>query len=135
MTKRIGIIIAAIAFAAGAAAQQDRKTDAQNVSGVWQMNVQADHVVPIGMELKQDGKKVTGTILMPTQHVGQRREVALEGEIVDRALKVSGTVDQAAEPTTIEINARVKDDGTLEGTLSLPKHNASFTAERLREPK
>ena len=74
MAKRIGIIIAALALATSAAAQPpNKKTDAQNVSGVWQMSVEADHVLPVGMELKQDGENVTGTILMPTEHIGQRR--------------------------------------------------------------
>src|SRR5438105_1993204 len=99
MTKRIGIIIAAIAFAAGAAAEQDKKTDAQNVSGVWQVNVQGDHILPVGMELKQDGENVTGTILMPTAHVGQRREIALEGRFAAGALKLSGSAEGASEDT------------------------------------
>src|SRR5260370_905384 len=76
MTKGLAILFAAAAVTVGVSAQQDKKTDS-NVAGVWQMNVQGDHVIQIGMELKQDGTKVTGTILMPTQHVGQRRDVSL----------------------------------------------------------
>ena len=113
------------------AAQQDKKTDA-NIAGVWQMNVQGDHVIQIGMELKQEGEKITGTILMPTQHIGQRMEVSLTGTFVDGTLKVSGTVEGATEDTaTVEVNGTLEKDGTMNGTLSAGKHGASWTGERL----
>jgi hypothetical protein len=74
MTRSSATVIVAMTLAVGVAAQQDKRNDAApNVSGVWHTNVQGDHVIPIGMELKQDGEKVTGTILMPTQHIGQRK--------------------------------------------------------------
>ena len=133
MAKRIGIIIAALALATSAAAQPpNKKTDAQNVSGVWQMSVEADHVLPVGMELKQDGENVTGTILMPTAHIGQRREIALEGHFADGALKLSGTAEGASEDSAkIDITGTLAKDGTMSGTLSAGKHRAHWTAERL----
>ena len=131
MTTRFATLIAIIALSAGLSAQHDTKT----VAGAWNMSLQGDHVVPVGMELKQDGTKVTGTILMPTQNIGQRVEVSLTGEFADGALKVSGAVEHAKEPTTIEITAKMADDGTLEGKLTVPQHNVPFTAERLRARK
>jgi hypothetical protein len=74
----------------GVAAQDT--TDPTTVSGVWQMSVQADHVIAIGMELKQDGKIVTGIIPMPT-HNGRRKEVSLKGEFADGALILTGTAE------------------------------------------
>jgi hypothetical protein len=124
-------VVVAIALIAGAAAQHDKKTDA-NVAGVWQMNVQGDHVIQVGMELKQEGDKITGTILMPTQHIGQRREVALTGTFVDGALKISGTVEGATEDTAkVEVNGTLENDGSMKGTLSAGTHSASWTGERL----
>jgi len=131
MQRTCATVVLAIALAAGAAAQQDKKTDA-NVAGVWQMNVHGDHVIQIGMELKQEGERITGTILMPTQHIGQRTEVSLTGTFVDGTLKVSGTVEGATEDTAkVEVNGTLEKDGTMNGTLSAGKHAASWTGERL----
>src|SRR3954467_12200491 len=93
------IVLAVVALTVGAAAQQDRKSDSSNVSGVWQMNVEAGHVIQIGMELKQDGTTVSGSILMPAQHVGQRTEVALTGEFVDGSLTLTGTAEGGSDDT------------------------------------
>ena len=88
------------------------------------------------MELKQDGENVTGTILMPTAHVGQRREIALEGRFAAGALKLSGTAEGASEDTAkVDITGTLAKDGTMSGTLSAGKHGAQWTAERLRAPK
>jgi len=125
-------IVAVVASSAGAAAQQDSKSDAATVSGVWQMNVEAGHVLQIGMELKQDGTKVTGTILMPTQHAGQRQEVPLTGEFADGALKLGGTAEGGSEDTArIEIAAKMQKDGTMSGTLAAGTHSAPWSGERL----
>src|SRR5882672_3528555 len=108
MQKQVAIFFAALVLAVSVAAQQDEKP-AANVAGVWQMNVDGGHVIQVGMELKQEGEKITGTILMPTQHIGQRREVALTGTFVDGTLKLSGEVENASDDT-----AKVAVSGTLE---------------------
>lgn len=128
MSTRLGIIVAAVALAAGASAQQNR--DAPNVSGVWQMNVQGDHVLPIGMELKQDGTNVTGTVLVPAHGSGPRKEVSLAGELAGHALTLSGDMDDA-EGTKLEIAATLEKDGRLSGTLSAGAHSVRWTGERL----
>jgi redox-regulated HSP33 family molecular chaperone len=124
----------ALALAAGLAAQQ-----AESITGTWNMGLQGDHVIPTALVLKQDGTAVTGTIAMPTQNIGQRTEVTLAGEIVDRVLKLSGDVEKAKEPTTIVIEGKLTDEGMLEGTLKMDAHgsahNLPWTAERLRERK
>ena len=133
MKRMRAIVIAVVGLSVSVAAQQDKKTEATpSVAGVWQMNVQGDHVIPIGMELKQDGEKVTGTILMPTQHIGQRKEVSLAGEFVDGSLELSGTAEGASEETArLKITAKLEKDGTMTGTLSAGNHSAPWTAERL----
>ena len=80
------------------------------------MGLQGGHVVPVALTLEQKGTTVTGVILLPTQR-GERLEVPLTGELVDLALTLSGTVEGAAEPTTIEIAGTLNDDGSMEGTL------------------
>jgi hypothetical protein len=120
-----------IVLAAGWAAAAEAPT----LTGTWNMGLQGDHVIPTALVLKQEGKTVTGTIALPTQHVGQRVEVELTGEFADGSLTLSGTVQGAAEPTTLALTATLKDDGSLEGRLSMRDHNLPWTAERLKERK
>jgi hypothetical protein len=111
---------------------------APNLTGTWNMGLQGGHVVPVALVLKQDGKTVTGTIAMPTQHVGERKEIELKGEVEAGALKIAGVVDGAAEPTTIEVEGKLQDDGSLEGTLAMiakETRRVPWTAERLKERK
>jgi hypothetical protein len=113
--------------------------DPKTVTGTWNMGIQGDHVIPTALVLKQDDRKLTGTIALPTQNVGQRVEVELSGEIADGAFKLAGTVDNATEPTSLNITGSLKDDGSLEGTLAMRNHgrdhNLPWTAERLKERK
>lgn len=113
--------------------------DTSTVTGTWNMGLQGDHVIPTALVLKQQGTKVTGTFALPTQNIGQRVEVELTGDFVDRTLELSGAVENAADPTTVAISGTLKDDGSLEGTLSLRAHNRNhsvpWTAERLKERK
>lgn len=128
MTK---MLIAALAAFASAFAEP-------SVAGTWNMGLQGGHVVPVALVLKQDGKTVTGTIAMPTQHVGERKEIDLTGEFTSGALKLSGVVEGAAEATTIEVEGTLQDDGSMEGTLSLiakETRRVPWTAERLKERK
>jgi hypothetical protein len=135
--KSLLAAIALAAFAAGPAlAQHEHGSDANpSIAGTWNMSLQGDHVVPVALVLKQNGKAVTGTIAMPTQRIGQRVDVPLEGEFAEGSLKLSGKVEHAQEPTTIDIAGTLKEDGTMEGSLAMRDHNIAWTAERLRERK
>ena len=109
-----------------------------NITGTWNMGVEGDHVIPVALVLKQDGKKLTGTIALPTQNAGQRVDVALSGELADRSFTLSGTVEGAKEPTKLDISGKLLDDGSMEGTFVMPGHghgSMSWTAERLKERK
>jgi len=111
---------------------------APNLAGTWNMGLQGGHVVPVALVLTQVGTSLTGTITMPTQHAGERTQVTVTGELDGRSFTMSGTVDGAAEPTTIEITGTLQENGTLEGTLMMiaaQKHGVPYTAERLKERK
>ena len=112
MTRKFALCLGIVLCSAALSAQHDTKAAAPNVSGTWNMGLQGDHVIPTPLVLKQDGRKLTGTIQLPTQRIGERKEVALEGEFVDNAFSIAGTVEGAAEPTTIEIAGTLNDDGS-----------------------
>src|SRR3954467_11329223 len=108
--------------------------DASTVTGVWQLGLQGDHVLPVGLELKQDGTAVTGRIRLPSDH-GDRRDVELAGTFIDGTLSLHSTEeitlkthDGEAKKTTLKIEGRMQKDGTMTGTFmdAMP-----WTAERL----
>jgi hypothetical protein len=127
----VGFVVMTALAASPLRAQQDQQTS--GLTGTWNMGLQGGHVIPVALVLKQQDKNLTGTIAMPTQHIGQTVDVPLSGQFAGGALKLSGTVEGAAEPTTLEISGKLLDDGTLEGTLSMPGHSVPWTAERLRQ--
>jgi hypothetical protein len=111
---------------------------APTLTGTWNMGLQGGHAVPVALVLKQEGNTLTGTISMPTQHVGERKDIELTGQFESGVLKLSGAVDGAAEPTTIDVEGRLQDDGSLAGTLAMiakDTRRIDWTAERLKERK
>ena len=70
-----------------------------------------DHGVPVGLELAQSGKKVTGTFHTPRSH-GQ--SVLARRRIHEGTLTLTGGED---EQSKLELRGTLKEDGTLQGTL------------------
>jgi hypothetical protein len=67
-------------------------------------------------------------------------DVALKGGITGGAFTLSGSVEGAKDPTTIEINGKLNDEGMLEGRMVMkgaegPHGDMPYTAERLKERK
>jgi hypothetical protein len=132
MTKSVTTTIAVIALVAGLSAQ--KKTDT-SLTGTWNMGLQGGHVIPVALVLKQEGTTLSGTVALPTQHIGQTVDVALTGEVANGAFTLSGTVEGAKEPATIAIKGKLTDEGTLDGTVAMQGHDMPYTAERLKERK
>src|SRR3954471_21963070 len=108
MNRTIATMVAVMALAGGLTAQHG-KTGATSLTGTWNMGLQGGHVIPVALVLTQDGEALTGTISMPTQKIGQTVDVALKGGLANGALTLSGTVEGAKEPTTIDITGKLND--------------------------
>jgi hypothetical protein len=139
MNKTVTTMVAMLALAAGLGAQHG-KTGTASLTGTWNMGLEGGHVSPVALVLKQDGDALSGTISMPTQRIGQTVDVALKGQIVEGALALSGAVEGAKDPTTIEITGKLNDEGMLEGHVKMsgtqgPHGDMPYTAERLKERK
>src|SRR3954467_3171786 len=102
MNRTIVTMVALMALAAGLGAQHG-KTGTPSLTGTWNMGLEGGHVIPVALVLEQDGSGLSGTISMPRQRIGQTVGVALKGQIVEGALSLSGTVEGAKDPTTIDI--------------------------------
>ena len=137
MSRMMTTAFAAAVLAAGLCAQHG-KAESANLTGTWNMGLQGGHVIPVALVLKQDGEALTGVVSMPTQKIGQTVDVALKGTITKGAFTVKGEVENAKEPTTIEIAGKLNDEGMLEGTVTMggqgdSHRNMPYTAERLKE--
>src|SRR5471030_2447165 len=81
-----------ITGAAGLLSAQD-KAPTTGIAGTWNLSLIADHVVPIGLVIEQDGKKVTGTMML------MGNDVPVEGEFVDGTLTLSANATVLAGST------------------------------------
>ena len=80
------------------------------------------------MDLKVDGKKVTGTI------VSQMGTSELEGEFADGTLAFNMSVDTPNGSLQIAWTGALKDDGTLSGTASVgDMGQMNWTASRIKD--
>ena len=122
-------LVLAAASPADVIAQDKPAGSLTDVTGVWIMLIEGHQV---GLELEQKDTIVKGVMLV----MGERQ--LLEGTYVDRALtlKREKTEDAPAPAHGIAqtgpITARMLDDGTLEGELSLNKGRTKWTGERLQ---
>lgn len=125
MRKIIAVVAGTLALAPAAGA-----SDQRSVAGAWIVTLQAGHAVQLGLELKQDDRKVSGTLMI----MGHTME--LEGEYVAGALTLSGEGNAATHlEGTVTMTATLKDDGTLAGELLNAQRRMPWTAERFTERK
>src|SRR3954466_1544737 len=110
MNKTVTTVVAMLALAAGLGAQHG-KTATASLTGTWNMGLQGGHVIPVALVLTQEGETLTGVVSMPTQKIGQTVDVPLKGTLASGAFSLSGTVEGAKDPTTIEITGKLNDEG------------------------
>ena len=80
------------------------------------MGLQGGHVIPVALVLKQDGDDAHRHDLdADAAHRDRRWTSRSRATIADGAFTLSGTVEGAKDPTTIEITGKLNDDGMLEG--------------------
>src|SRR5262245_5781895 len=97
-----------------------------SVTGTWTMTVEGSPHgnATMGLTLKQDGTKVTGTFSS-----GHSADMAVSGEFVKGQLKIE-TAGQA--DSKIMLSAKLKDDGTLAGMISSPMGDMKWTASKAK---
>lgn len=132
-------LLAAFAFAmtaaAGAAARpqgkpdqpQPEKKSAVNVAGKWSMTLDMSMgTANPGLELKQDGTKITGT------YTGRYGAFSLEGTLKDRTIQFSFVMGAEGQTVTMTFSGEVAPDAqTMKGTASLGEMgDATWSAKR-----
>jgi len=98
---------------------------APSIAGDWTMIVEGTPhgTMTMGLTLKQDGTKVTGTFVS-----GHAADMEVAGEFVNSELHIAST--QVKEDDRIVFDGKLRDDGTLAGTLSSPMGDMKWTATR-----
>ena len=97
---------------------------AATVTGQWTMTVEGSPHgnATMGLTLKQDGTKVTGTFSS-----GHSADMPVSGTFVKDELKVETAGDADSK---VVFNAKLKADGTLAGMISSPMGDMKWTASR-----
>lgn len=126
----IAASLAALSSATSGQQKQEPTPSLTDVTGVWIMLVEGHQ---IGLELEQKGTTVEGVM-----HAMGTRQL-LKGTYVERVLTLVGEKIEGepegphGNPHAGPIEARMLDDGTLDGELSTNRGRRKWTGERLRK--
>ena len=98
-----------------------------SVAGAWKMTFQTDQgAVDSDMNLKQDGEKVTGSLVSP------QGEAPIEGTFKGGKLVLSLTVDAGGQALTITFDGALEKD-TLKGNVDFGGFgSATWSATRAK---
>jgi hypothetical protein len=123
----IALMALPVTEARGAHRHQEKKADQKaepGVAGRWTVFVKGSPHgdVTMGLNLAQEGKKVTGSFATP-----HGNDLHVDGEFAGGSLKLA--TPGGADPH-ITMTATLRDDGTLDGYLSGPMGDMTWTAKR-----
>jgi hypothetical protein len=99
------------------------------LAGKWNMSLETQQgAMASVLDLKVDGKKVTGTIS------SQMGEAPIEGEFADGKLTLTMSYQGSNGSMQLAFTGALKDDGTMAGTMDIPSQNIQmpWKAERVK---
>lgn len=113
LSALVMVLIPAVALAQTAAPKVEEKPKAPaTVAGKWLMTVDTPNApTDSQMDLKLDGKKVTGTL------ASQMGETPVTGEWTEGKLTLSFSVNSQNGMLSLVLVGALKEDGTMAGTL------------------
>jgi hypothetical protein len=139
LIKSLALALVGALASTPAWAEADGKTP--DLSGTWTMSLIGDHVIPLGLSLKQEGAALSGTLTM------MGKDIPMKGELANGAFTLTGSATMmmrdhaaaegtpAAQPSLMpmKFTGTVQKDGTLAGELAGPRGPMKWTADRLKE--
>jgi len=122
-----GAIVAAQQTAPPTQAKPEEKKEAPAIAGKWNVSVETpggnrDSV----LEMKVDGKKVTGTL------ASEMGETPIAGEYVDGKLTFTMSFDGGGQQITLTFVGAPKADGSLAGSIDFQGTAMNWTAVRAK---
>ena len=128
--------LTALTLAAGPVAQATPQTPADtkpaadsSIAGRWNVSIDTQNgPMSSVLEIKLDGKDVTGTITAP------QGSVPIKGEYTDSKLTFTISIDTQDGPLPITFTGSLRPDGTLVGTATASQFgDMAFHAERIKD--
>jgi hypothetical protein len=116
--------------AAGGSASQEKPDPkpAASIAGKWTMTITTQNGTQNpGLDFKQDGKKVTGTIS------GPQGDLPITGEYADGKLTFGASIQTNNGEMQLAFAGTLKADGSLAGTLNLPQGELAWSAVRVKD--
>jgi hypothetical protein len=126
------IVASALAFAATTSAAQsaqkpDAKRPAESPAGKWMLSVETPHgSMDFGLTIQLEGSKVKGALSTP-----QNGDIAIAGDYTGGTLTFKFVEAPDGYPA-LAFKARVKDDGTLAGSMSSDANDMVFVGKRAK---
>ena len=108
---------------------EEKKTEAKapSVAGKWNMVTQTDQgTTQATIDVKLDGKKVTGTIS------SQMGDAPIAGEWADGTLTFSMTMNGGGGAMEFWFTAKLKDNDNMAGEIDFGQGKLTFTATRAK---
>lgn len=122
-----GALVAAQQAAPPAQAKPEEKKDAPSIVGKWNVNVSTPNGDRASvLDLKLDGKKVTGTL------ASDMGETPVAGEFAEGKLTFSITIDAGGQQLALTFVGAPKPDGTMAGTIDFQGTPLTWTAVRAK---
>jgi hypothetical protein len=117
-------VVSTLLFSTQSSRAQSAKSDRATVTGSWTLNVDdSPHGrMTMGLTLKQEGTKVTGTFASP------HGDIPVEGTFENGTLSLATNGGELS----VTFNAKLNDDGTLAGYLSSTMGDMKWTGERVK---
>jgi hypothetical protein len=101
---------------------------AASIAGKWTMSLETPNgTMTPALDLKQDGKKVSGTLASP------QGETPLAGEFAEGKLTFNVSFQGNNGQVDLAFVASLKPDGTLAGTMNFSQGEMPWTAARVKE--
>lgn len=106
-------------------AKPEAKKEAPSIAGKWNVSVETPQGARNStLDLKLDGKKVTGTM------ASEMGETPVTGEYAEGKLTFSITIDAGGQQLALTFIGASKADGTIVGTLDFGQGEMAWTAAR-----
>ena len=124
--KRLMIAVTAVLLGAVLQMQAQTPPAPPSATGTWMLSAETPHgAMDFTLTLKQDADKLTGTF------TSQAGDIPIAGEAAKGVLTFKLTKAPENYPA-LSFRARLKDDGTMTGTMSSDSGDMAFTAKRAK---
>ena len=122
MRKFAGLVVVIVLLTAVSMFAQ---SGAASLAGKWTVTIIGHENMSVTLEIKQEGKKLTGNLVIP-----DHGDLELLGELVDGKLTLKSTENGYMQ---LSMQGDVKKDGTMSGNLSSTMGDMTWSGKRLTD--